>query len=197
MGLEEALDLALKDKLDAEAAAEIDRTWEANMAKGQESFRALAAAQKENRIDEALKLNEEVMQLLPYMVTSYAATKYTLLTAKDPAAAATFGTSLLKEKANAPLVLQAVAQSIVSENSSVKGARDYRLAKALTEQSLKCSAVSYGSNQTLARIAFAMGDKDGAVRFQQEALKLIPAGEAYDRVRAAAEKALAEYQADR
>ncbi|RYG27203.1 TlpA family protein disulfide reductase [bacterium] len=197
MGLEEAVDLALQDKLDAKAAAEIDKTWEANMAKGQESFKALAAAQKDGKVDEALKLNEEVLRLLPYMVTSYAPTQYTLLTAKDPEAAAKFGNGLLKEKANAPLVLQAVATTIVNENSAVKGARDYKLAKTLIEQSLKCSAVSYGSNQTLARIAFATGDKEGAVRFQQEAVKMIPAGEAYNRVRTAAEKLLAEYQAAR
>lgn len=197
MGLEEAVDLALVDKLDANAAAEIDKTWEANMAKGQEAFKALTAAQKDGKVDEALKLNEEVLRLLPYMVTSYAPTQYALLSAKDPSAAATFGSRLLKEKANAPLVLQGVAQTIVSENSPVKGARDYKLAKALLEQSLKCSAASYGSNQTLARIAFATGDKEGAVRFQQEAVKMIPAGEAYDRVRVAAEKALAEYQAAR
>jgi thiol-disulfide isomerase/thioredoxin len=197
MGLEEALNLALDDKLDANAAEAIDKTWEANLAKGQESAKALEAAQKEGKVDEALQLNDEVYKLLPFIAPDYAATEYALLTAKDPAAAAAYGKELLKEKANAPLVLLAVAQAIAFEKSDVKGERDYNLAKELTQQSLKCAAPGFGSTQTFARIAFATGDKEEAIRLQQEALKFIPAGKAYDEIRTAAEKTLAEYQATR
>jgi thiol-disulfide isomerase/thioredoxin len=194
MGLDEAVSLAVEGKLDKEAAAAIDKSWEAKLTKGQETYAALQTAEKSGKIDEALKLNETVMAELPFMIAGSAATKYTLLSAKDPAAASAYGKSLLKNKANAPLVLQAVAQSIVNENSAVKGDRDYKLAQALVERSLQCMAVGAGSAQTLAKTYAKLGDKANAVKWQEEAVRLIPDVQAAARAREAALKTLEEYK---
>lgn len=173
MGLDQAVELATQDKLDAGAAAAIDKTWEASLAKLDATMKDQEAAQKAGKIDEALALNDQALAEGPFLVPDYAATRYALLTAKDPTAAAAYGDSLIQEKANAPYVLRAVADAIVDEKSDVKGTRDYRLAGRLIAQSNRCMAPSIGSLQSLATADFRMGDKRHAAELQKEAVAMM------------------------
>ncbi len=192
MGLEEAVDLALENKLDVGAAAKIDKDWEARMAKGQEIYKALQEAQKAGNVDEALRLNEGVMENLPYMVPSYAATKYALLAKKGGDAAHKYGESILTTHGNAPLVLQGVASTIAATDGG-----DYALAKALLEKSMTCSQTNAGTAQTMAKVSFKLGDKDGAVKWQTKAVELIGDEAAMAKRREMAVKLLEEYKGGR
>lgn len=195
MGLEEAVDLALEGHLDATAAAAIDKAWAARRAKAAKASAALRAAVQAGKTDEALQLNEEMFDGMPYAAANYATNKYELLSAQSPEAAHDYGTSLLEEKANAPIVLQAVAGTIVLEGSPVKGGRDYKLAQSLLLASWKCAAPDPSAAQLMARAYFMLGDKEQAVKCQQNALRLMEGATGAERMRAAAEKKLAEYQA--
>ncbi len=203
MGLEQAVDLAIDGKLDATSGAAIDQAWKDKLAAGEKTMKALAQATKDGKVDEALTLNEEAFANWPFIAPDYAATKYQLLTAKDPKAAKEFADTVLKEKANAPMVLRAVAQTIVSEKSDVKGDRDYKLAKTLLLKANECMAGTASSNQMLAQAALKSGDSELAVKAQEAAVALYQENLKLDygtsdaglRAKAAAEKMLAAAQA--
>jgi len=173
MGLQEALDLAVDDKLTADAAASIDSAWKTKLTKGEEVMKALAQATKDGKTDEAITLNEQAYENWPFIAPQYASTKYELLAAKDPSAASNFGKSLLKDKANAPLVLRQVATSITNEKSNLKGDRDYKLAMNLLKKSNECMAPSYSSSLALAQAASKVGEKSQAVEAQSLAVSLL------------------------
>lgn len=203
MGLEQALDLAVADKLTPDAAAEIGKAWDAKLKQGEETGKAEEAAEKDGKVDEALTLNAKLAEEWPFAAPDVAATKYRLLTAKNPSEATAFGKSLLKEDSNAPYVLRAVATEIANETSAVKGERDYRLAKSLLEQSDRCLAPTPSSTGMLAKAEFALGNKETAVKLQEsivndmtESLKTIDFGTSPNgqRAKEAREKMLAEAQ---
>lgn len=204
MGLEDAVQLAIDGKLDATAAAKIDSDWKEKLALGETKMKALTEAQKAGKTDEALALNEEAFTNWPFIAPDYAATKYELLTAKDPKAAKSYADSVLKEKANAPMVLRAVASSIINEKSDVKGDRDYKLAKTLLLKANDCMAATVSSNQALAQAALKTGDNDLALKSQESVVAMIQDNLSKTnygttapglRAKAATEKMLADAQA--
>jgi thiol-disulfide isomerase/thioredoxin len=204
MGLEQAVDLAIDGKLDATSGAAIDQAWQVKLDAGEKTMKALAAARKDGKVDEALTLNEEAFANWPFIAPDYTATKYQLLTTKDPKAAKEFADKVLKENANAPLVLRAVATVIVNEKSDVKGDRDFKLAKNLLLKANNCMAPTASSSQQLAQAALQSGDTDLARKAQETAVALYQENlaktnygttEAGLRAKAAAEKMLATAQA--
>ncbi len=204
MGLDQAVQLATEDKLDKEAAAAIDKTWEANLAKLDDTMKAEEAAEKAGKVDEALALNDQALAQGPFIAPDYAATRYALLTAKDPAAAKAYGEAVLKESGNAPYVLRSVADGIVDEKSAVKGDRDYALAQRLFDASFRCMAPTAGALQSLAAADLKLGDKAKAADAQAKAVALMEETlKATDygttprglKAKADAEKALADAQA--
>jgi len=161
MGLEEAIELAVKNKLTPESAAEISKIWKAKHDEGDKNDSLLKLALKENRVDDALRLNDGLMDNWPFMIAIASGKKYALLTAKDPKAARAFGESLLVKQGNAPMVLRSVASTIFDGSDArvrgevkvkVMGAPDYELAKKLILKALECSAPDRESNLLLERI---------------------------------------------
>jgi len=204
LGLEEAVEAAIDGKLDATAAAKIDTDWKAKMELGMAKMKELTQAQKDGKVDEALALNEAVVTNLPYIVPNYASTKYELLSAKNPKAAKSYGESLLKDQSNAPMVLRAVATSIVNEKSGVKGDRDYKLAKNLLLKADECMTGNSSSNQALAQAALKSGDNELALKTQESVVASLqdtlskatfPDSAMGQRAKASAEKMLADAQA--
>ena len=74
---------------------------------------------------------------------------------------------------------------------------DYALAKALLEKSMTCSQTNAGTAQTMAKVAFKLGDKDGAVRWQTKAVEMIGDEAAMAKRREMAVKLLEEYKGGR
>ncbi len=162
MGLEEAIELAKKDKLTMEVAEDIHKTWKARQEEGNRDNEALKIALKENRLKDALMLNDRMLENLPFNIAIASGKKYALLTAIDTKAARKYGEELLKKYGNAPLVLKSVANTIFEGSDSrvqgevkvnIKGEPDYKLAKALLLQSLECSTKDNKTAGLLDRIA--------------------------------------------
>ncbi|UYQ95795.1 TlpA family protein disulfide reductase [Chitinophaga horti] len=148
MGLQEAVELARQDKLTASAAQKVNEDWNAKRIHGKLKDSALKVALKENRTRDAIALNDEVLEGLPFNVAIAAGKRYALLTAIDSVAARAYGERLIKKHGNAPLVLKSVAFTIfegcdarVIHEVKVKvtGVPDYKLARALLLKSLECS----------------------------------------------------------
>lgn len=161
MGLDEAIALAVEGKLTAEASMALVEQWKVKRAKGEEADQALKVALNEGRVDDALRLNDAVVENWPFNIAIASGKKYALLTAKDPKAARAYGEKLLKTHGNAPMVLQSVAATIFDGSDArvrgevkvkVTGEPDYKLAKKLIIQSLECTAPSRESNLYLERI---------------------------------------------
>lgn len=149
MGLEEAVALAIEDKLTAETAGDIVKDWNERRVKGREADSLLKVALQEGRTEDALRWNDAVVENWPFNIAIASGKKYALLTAKDPDAARAYGERLLKEHGNAPMVLQSVAATIFDGSDArvlgevkvkITGEPDYQLAQKLIEQSLQCSA---------------------------------------------------------
>lgn len=154
MGLEEAVKLALEGKLTTEAAQQIDRMWVEKQAKGGEHDKALKQALAVGNKEEALRLNDLVVENCPYMVVIASGKKYALLTAIDPKRARAYGESLLMEQGNAPRVLNGVASTIFDGSDArvlgevkvkITGEPDYELAKMLLT---KAQETSTGDRET-------------------------------------------------
>lgn len=148
MGLEDAVKLAVENKLTPEAAKNIDEQWRAKRVKGQEYDLALKKALAEGRTEDALRLNDAVLENWPYQINIASGKKYALLTAIDPKAARAFGESLLAEYGNAPGLLKGVALTIFEGSDDrvrdevkvrITGEPDYELAKMLLAKALECS----------------------------------------------------------
>jgi hypothetical protein len=161
MGLEEAIELALNDKLTPDAAEAITRAWKDKLAAGEKDDAALKIALREKRIDDALALNHAVMEKMPFNCAIGAGKKYALLTAKDPKAASAYGEELLRTQANAPEVLKSVAYTIFEGSDDrvrgevkvmIKGEPDYELARTLLLAALECSAPDRKTQEFMKRI---------------------------------------------
>lgn len=161
MGLSEALELATTDQLTGEAAKEISSKWKEYQAEGKELDAQLKTALRENKTDDALRLNDELLKRWPFMIAIASGKKYALLTSKDAKAARKFGEYLLEHEANAPVVLKSVAQTIFFGSDArvlgeikvkITGQPDIELAKKLITQALKSSEADRETTEMLGKI---------------------------------------------
>jgi hypothetical protein len=168
MGLDEALDLALQDKLNEKAAKRIAETWEFNLSRAEELDADLEKSLAAGKYADALAKNDEFMQVAPFALPNAVANKYLILTHTDPPAAAAFADSLLTKYANAPIVLYTLAGQILDPTSKLQ-TRDYSLAVKLTlqaQKSLPAAPITLRLAQAYARA----GDTDNAQKTQTAAL---------------------------
>ncbi|WP_443939202.1 TlpA family protein disulfide reductase [Pedobacter sp. MW01-1-1] len=161
MGLSEALALATQNKLTVDAAQAINKKWQANQVEGKSIDAELKTALKGNKVDEALKLNDQLLERWPFMIAIASGKKYALLTAKNPKAAREFGEYLLKHESNAPVLLKSVAQTIFYGSDArvlgeikvkITGMPDLDLAKKLINQALTCSEEDPETTEMLKKI---------------------------------------------
>src|SRR4029077_10927698 len=90
MGLEEAVDLALEGKLTPETSKAIQDKWDAKLKSYSEVASTVQKLMSEEKYAEALPKNDELLAAAPFAVPGCAATKYTILTHTDPAAATAY-----------------------------------------------------------------------------------------------------------
>jgi hypothetical protein len=153
--------LARAGKLTPSEADAITKKWHQNYLDGVEIEKRLNQASKKHRTEEALMLNDSLLQKWPFNTEFAAGKKYALLTNIDSSAAKAYGEELLRDQYNAPLVLKVVAAAIMEGHdirdwtdlrAKISGTPDYQLAKRLLLQSLTCSERDEKTDKYLKKI---------------------------------------------
>ena len=134
IGMDEVIDLLLKDRYDAAAAKQVTDEWAQKASERQGLLKRLHALMNSGQWEQARQANEQMLANAPFMDSTCAAYRYVILTHTDPTAAADYGKSLLQTQRNAPVILDRVAHEIVDDKSLIAGPRDYELASKLFER---------------------------------------------------------------
>jgi thiol-disulfide isomerase/thioredoxin len=169
IGLDEALELAVNDKLDAVAENKLAATLEAR-SKMVNPWRAeFLEARGAGNDAKVLELADQILDNAPHMVVMVVPYKYIALMNTNPAAGEKFGQEILTRYWNAPMVLNSVARAITNDQSKFTGKRDYALALKLIEQAQKSMETS-AEMKRIQAVALSRTDNMAAAIKRQTAL---------------------------
>ncbi len=111
-GIDEAIELALQDKLDPAAAARTVENYRAGMKRRDELRAAAEAALKAGKPDEAVKFANQASEAVPAFANGQWPILYRAYKAKGDRQAARFVSQVAREHATAPIDLQELAREI-------------------------------------------------------------------------------------
>jgi len=193
MGLAEVLPLVIDHKFDQAAADKIATDWKDNLANGQKIMTDMGNAEKAKDYAKVIDLSDQVVADMPFAVSFTAPTKYAALTNTDPLKASQFADQSLRDFANAPLVLESFASTIVDDKSSV-AKRDYSLAMKFVKQAESCLDPDWSFAETYALVCSKSGDANGAVKWETQALQSAQAAGYPQKMLDSSQKKLDEYK---
>ncbi len=162
-GMEEALDLALQDKLNAATDAQVKEHYKAGMAERSKLESEADEALRKGNAAEALKDAEGAAQAMPVFANDLWSTIYRAHALISKAEATAFVEEVLKNHGNAPIDLAEFAETVQKD--------DPASAVRLLQAAMRCSRPTDPYlNMTLAKAYAAAGDYGHAAGAQQKAL---------------------------
>jgi thiol-disulfide isomerase/thioredoxin len=174
-GLEDAVALAVQDKLDPAAAAKVDRDFEARVGAIKDLPRRIEREARAGNLEAFGDLVHQLTSVDAFNADESVPTAYATLAQAHPDLAAAYAPRILKDYGNAPEVLTAVAKEICGETGRVRKDRDVPFAVKLLAQADTCQEGDMEFRALYARALFMNKDFEKAVDQQRKAMVLLDA----------------------
>jgi len=170
-GLEEALDLAIQDKLDPAAAAKVDRDFKAGAANAKTLTRRILREARAGHLEAFAKLVKAKAHAMSSEADEIIGSSYRALATAHPGLAADYAEQVLQEYRNSAEVLTAVAREIVGESRAPGKPRGIPTALKFLARANELQEADPEFNALYARAFFLGGQREKAVELQKEVIR--------------------------
>ncbi len=170
-GMEEALQLALKDQLTPEAGAKLAAEYKQKVSGAPARAQQREAEGKAGNVAKLQELVHEATDLQFLQAESIVSSAYVTIANAHPEEAKEFGKFILEEYGNAPNVMIAVANAISGDGSRITSTPDLVFASKVMARAAATKEVDRDFYLLSARTAFLAKDYDTAVKSQTRAIE--------------------------
>ncbi len=172
-GLEEALELAVQDKLDPAAAAKVSQDFKAGAANAKALTQSILREARAGNLEAFADLVKKKAHAMAGEADEIIASSYGALATAHPDLAATFAKGIFQEYGNSADVLVAVAKEICGEDRPSRKQRDIPTALKFLARADELQEADLEFNVLYARALFLGGEYGKAAERQKAAIRCV------------------------